>query len=35
VDDANLKLTFSPDRVLVSKSGDLAYSQGAYEMTDD
>lgn len=33
VEDANLKLTFSPDRVTVAKSGDLAYTQGSWTMT--
>lgn len=33
LDDPNVKLTFSPDLVSIAKGGDLAYSQGSYEMT--
>ena len=33
VNDNALSLTFSADRVDVAKSGDMAYTQGAYTMT--
>jgi len=33
VADKNFSLTFSADKVEVSKAGDLAYSQGAYTAT--
>jgi uncharacterized protein (TIGR02246 family) len=31
--DKNISLSFAPTNVVVSKSGDLAYSQGTYTMT--
>ena len=31
--DKNFSLTFSTSKVIVSKSGDLAYTQGSYAMT--
>jgi uncharacterized protein (TIGR02246 family) len=31
--DKNFSFTFSTDKVVVSKSGDLAYTQGSYAMT--
>ena len=34
LDDPNSKLDFSPDRVEVSKSGDLAFTKGAYTTTE-
>lgn len=33
VSDPNIKLEFTPDRVEVSKSGDVAYTRGTYQMT--
>ena len=33
VADAGLMLEFVPDRVEVSKSGDMAFTQGSYKMT--
>jgi ketosteroid isomerase-like protein len=31
--DANFKLSFAPDKVVVSDSGDMAYSVGKYDQT--
>jgi uncharacterized protein (TIGR02246 family) len=31
--DPNFSLTFASDRVMTSKSGDMAYAQGTYTMT--
>jgi len=33
LDDPNLKISFAPDRIEVSASGDLATTQGSYTMT--
>jgi uncharacterized protein (TIGR02246 family) len=33
LDDPNLKIAFSPDRIEVSASGDLATTEGSYTMT--
>ncbi len=33
LEDKNFSLTWASDKVDVAKSGDLAYSQGAFTMT--